>query len=93
MIVKLRDLTKNLTHTQKFYLLYGTNTGQIDETINNILKPKLSRNIYNYDESEIITNANEFEALLITVPMPVTIPEKPVTTPTKPVCSVIVVGG
>ncbi len=61
MIVKLRDLTKNLTHTQKFYLLYGTNTGQIDETINNILKPKLSRNIYNYDESEIITNANEFE--------------------------------
>ena len=61
MIVKLWDLTKNLTHTQKFYLLYGTNTGQIDETINNILKPKLSRNIYNYDESEIITSANEFE--------------------------------
>lgn len=61
MIVKLLDLNKNLTHTQKFYLLYGTNTGQIDETINNILKPKLSKNIYNYDESEIIANANEFE--------------------------------
>ncbi|MBD1137262.1 DNA polymerase III subunit delta [Pelagibacterales bacterium SAG-MED43] len=61
MIVKLLDLSKNLTHTQKFYLLYGTNTGQIDETINNILKPKLSKNIYNYDESEIIANANEFE--------------------------------
>ena len=61
MILKLSDLTKNLTKTQKFYLLYGSNTGQIDETINKILKPKLSKNIYNYDESEIIANTNEFE--------------------------------
>lgn len=61
MIVKLSDLSKNLTRSQNFYLLYGTNTGQIEETIDNIFKPKLSKNIYTYDESEVISNLSEFE--------------------------------
>ena len=39
MILKLSDLLKNLTKSHKFYLLYGSNTGQIEETLNNIFKP------------------------------------------------------
>ena len=65
MILKLSDLSKNLTKSQKFYLLYGSNTGQIEDTISKILKPKLSKNIYNYDESEITTNINEFEEKIL----------------------------
>tara|TARA_B100001057_G_scaffold344820_1_gene345876 strand:+ start:11029 stop:12024 length:996 start_codon:yes stop_codon:yes gene_type:complete len=61
MILKLSDLTKNFPKAQKFYLLYGQNTGQIEEIINKLFKEKLSKNIYNYDESEVITNIDEFE--------------------------------
>ena len=61
MILKLSDLTINFPKSKKFYLLYGSNTGQIEETIINIFKAKLSRNIYNYDESEVIANIDEFE--------------------------------
>ena len=61
MILKLSDLLKNLTKSHKFYLLYGSNTGQIEETLNNIFKPKLSKNIYNYDENELVANISEFE--------------------------------
>ncbi len=61
MILKVSDLSKNLQKAQKFFLLYGSNTGQIEDTINNILKPKLSKNVHNYDESEILTNIDEFE--------------------------------
>ena len=61
MIVKLSDLLKNQKTTKKFYLLYGSNVGQIEEVINNILKPKFSENIFNYDENEIISNIDEFK--------------------------------
>ena len=61
MIEKLSSLLKNFKVTQKFYLLYGSNNGQIDETINNVFKPKLSKNIFTYDENEIILNTDEFE--------------------------------
>ncbi len=61
MIEKLANLSKNFRSAQKFYLLYGSNTGQIEETINNVFKPKLSKNVFTYDESEIILNTNEFE--------------------------------
>ena len=67
MIVKLQDLLKNQKITKKFYLLYGSNIGQIEDTINNILKPKLSKNIFNYDEDEIIVNIDEFEENLLNV--------------------------
>lgn len=60
MILKIPDLSNNLKTPKKFYLLYGLNTGLIDETINNILKPKLSKNIYNYDENEIIFDIQSF---------------------------------
>lgn len=61
MIVKLADLLKNQKTSKIFYLLYGSNSGQIEEVINNVLKPKISKNIFNYDESEILKNIDEFE--------------------------------
>ena len=61
MILKLSDLSKNLSKPNKFYLLHGSNSGQIEETINKLLKPKLSKNIFNYDEDEIIMNVELFE--------------------------------
>jgi len=61
MIVKAQSLTKSLSENKNFYLLYGANNGLIEETIENILKPKLSKNIFNYDESEIISNIDEFK--------------------------------
>lgn len=61
MILKLSDLSKNLSKPNKFYLLHGSNSGQIEETINKLLKPKLSKNIFNYDEDEIIMNVEPFE--------------------------------
>ena len=61
MIVKFFDLKKNLKNNINFYLLYGPNSGLIEETINNTLKPNLSINIFNYDESEILSNLDEFK--------------------------------
>ena len=61
MIVKFFDLKKNLKDNINFYLLYGPNSGFIEETINNLLKPNLSTNIYNYDENEILSNIDEFK--------------------------------
>ena len=61
MIVKFFDLKKNLKSNINFYLLYGPNSGLIEETINNTLKPDLSINIFNYDESEILSNLDEFK--------------------------------
>ena len=61
MIVKHRDLPKNIKNNVSYYLLYGLNSGLIEETINNTLKQNYSKNIYNYDESEIILNVNNFE--------------------------------
>ena len=61
MIVKLADLSKNFKKNVDFYLLYGLNTGLIEETINNLFKPNLSKNIFNYDETELISNTSNFE--------------------------------
>ena len=61
MIVKFFDLKKNLKNNINFYLLYGLNSGLIEETINNILKPGLSINIFNYEENELLSNIDEFQ--------------------------------
>ena len=61
MIVKFFELNKNLKENINFYLLYGQNSGLIEETINNTLKPNLSINIFNYDENEILTKIDEFK--------------------------------
>ena len=61
MIVKFFNLNKNLKKNTNFYLLYGLNTGLIEETINNTLKPIFSKNIFNYEENEILANNDEFK--------------------------------
>ena len=61
MIVKYFDLKKNLKNNINFYLLYGQNGGLIEDTINNIFKPNVSKNIYHYEENEILSNVDEFK--------------------------------
>ncbi len=65
MIVKHRDLPKYIKNNVSYYLLYGLNSGLIEETINNTLKQNYSKNIYNYDENEIILNINNFEESIL----------------------------
>ena len=60
MIIKSLDLKKNLKHSKNF-LLHGINSGLINQTINDILKPNFSKNIYNYDEKEILLNPDQFK--------------------------------
>ena len=61
MIVKTFEIKKKEINNFKFFLIYGNNSGLIDEIIENDLKPKLSKNIYNYDENEILQNDENFK--------------------------------
>lgn len=61
MIVKYFNLGKNFNTEINIYLLYGSNIGLIEDTINKILKPKFSSNIFNYDENEILNNIDDFK--------------------------------
>ena len=61
MIIKYFDLKKNLNKDTNFFLLYGLNIGLIEETINNVFRPILSKNIFNYEENEIFANIEEFK--------------------------------
>ena len=61
MIIKYFDLKKNLKNNINFYLFYGLNVGLIEETIKNSLEPIFSKNVFNYDENEILTNIEEFK--------------------------------
>ena len=61
MIIKYFNLKKSLEEKINFYLLYGQNTGLIENTINNVLKPSFSKNIFYYDEIEILSNIDAFK--------------------------------
>tara|TARA_B100000427_G_scaffold323123_1_gene326092 strand:+ start:800 stop:1795 length:996 start_codon:yes stop_codon:yes gene_type:complete len=61
MIVKYFDLKKEIKKNNNFYLLYGQNSGLIEETINDTLKPNFSKNLYSLDEKEILANENHFK--------------------------------
>ena len=61
MIVKHFDLKKKIKDKINFYLLYGQNSGLIEETIDIILKPIFSKNIFYYDEIELLSKADEFK--------------------------------
>ena len=54
------DLQKN-----KIILLYGKNEGLIEETIKNSLKPILPKNVFNYEEKEILDDNESFKENLI----------------------------
>ena len=61
MIIKHFELKNNLKEKISYFLLYGQNSGLIEELINKDLKPIFSKNIFNYDESEILSNINNFK--------------------------------
>ena len=61
MIVKYFELKKKNLNNFRYYLLYGNNKGLIEEIIQKNLKPILPKNIYNYDEKEILNNLENFK--------------------------------
>jgi len=61
VIIKYFDIKNNLKKNVSFYLLYGVNIGLIEETIKTTLKPVFSKNIFNYEENEILSNIDEFK--------------------------------
>ena len=65
MIVKFFNLKENLKDNINFYLLYGSNSGLIEETTNNILKPNFWKNIFTYDENEILSYEDEFKESIL----------------------------
>jgi len=64
MIVKKFDLNKHVNSDKNFFLLYGVNTGLINETINKYFKQNYLNNIIIYDEAEAIYNVNLIKELI-----------------------------
>jgi DNA polymerase-3 subunit delta len=64
MIIKSFELQKKINKDINFYLLYGVNSGLIEESIENILKPVFSKNVYNFEELQIIKKSDEFKELI-----------------------------
>lgn len=65
MIIKSYELKKTKIDNIRFFLLHGKNSGLINETIKNDLKVRLSKNIYNYDESEILNNPSQLKETIL----------------------------
>ena len=61
MIVKHFELKKNLKDNINYYLLYGANIGLIEENIDHVFKPNFSKNIFYYDENEILSKIDDFK--------------------------------
>ncbi|MDA9710648.1 DNA polymerase III subunit delta, partial [Candidatus Pelagibacter sp.] len=61
MIIKSHDLKRFLNKEVNIFLFYGQNSELIEETIQNDIKPTFTKNFYNYDEIEILSNKNGFE--------------------------------
>ena len=65
MIVKFFEIQKTNLKTKKFFLLYGKNEGLIKETITNNLKPILPKDVFNYEEKEILENVAAFKENIV----------------------------
>jgi DNA polymerase-3 subunit delta len=59
MIIKSFELNKIDLNDKQFFLLYGENQGHKNELIQNKFKKDL-KNIYNYEESEVLNNEEDF---------------------------------
>ena len=59
MIVKTFEFNKINLNTNKFFLLYGENSGFKEEIIKKIEK-NFTNNIFRYDEKEILENEENF---------------------------------
>ena len=66
MIIKSFELRRKNLNKIKYFLLYGNNQGLIEETFQKIIKPNKTKNIYNYDENEIIKNIDNFDETICT---------------------------
>ena len=64
MQIKVHEIKKFKIEEINYYLLYGENSGFIEETINKIFKPKFSKNIFNFEEFEILNKINSFKEML-----------------------------
>jgi DNA polymerase-3 subunit delta len=64
MIIKSNELKTFKKKHIDYYLFYGPNTGLIDETINNIFKPIFSKNIINYEETDLLNNKDSFKEMI-----------------------------
>ena len=64
MITRFYDLKKINKDDFNFFLFYGPNLGLIEETINKIFKPIFPKNIFNYDEADILNNVNAFREMI-----------------------------
>ena len=64
MIIKQYELKKNLRKDINIFLFYGQNTGLINEIIDKDIKTSFSKNLYNYNETEILSDRNNFETSL-----------------------------
>ena len=65
MIIKHYELKNNLKDKNNYFLLYGHNNGLIEEIIDKDLKPIFSKNIFKYDESEILSDISAFKEGLV----------------------------
>ena len=64
MLIKLSDLKTFKKNNFNYYLFFGPNVDLIEETIEKIYKPIFSKNIFSYDEEEILKKSNEFKEMI-----------------------------
>ena len=60
MIIKSFELNKINVKSSNFYLLYGENEGYKNEAIEKIFNINIPKNIYRYEEKEILDNFESF---------------------------------
>ena len=60
MIIKSFELNKINVKSSNFYLFYGENEGYKNEAIEKIFNTNISKNIYRYEEKEILDNFESF---------------------------------
>ncbi len=60
MIIKSFELNKINVKNSNFYLFYGENEGYKNEAIEKIFNINISKNIYRYEEKEILDNFESF---------------------------------
>ena len=60
MIIKSFELNKINVKSSNFYLFYGENDGYKNEAIEKIFNINISKNIYRYEEKEILDNFESF---------------------------------
>jgi DNA polymerase III subunit delta len=66
MIIKSFQLEKIDIRKNNFFLFYGENQGHKSETIEKLFKKKFSKNIYLYEENEILKNPENFLNSILT---------------------------